>query len=139
MTYLPNWLRKFVEERASERCEYCQAQKSIVMSLEIDHVIPLSAGGDSKSDNLCLACRSCNGFKFAFVTGTDPETGEETSLFHPRTDFWDDHFRWSSEGSRMLGLTAIGRATISRLRLNRADAVDARRHWVEAGWHPPRD
>lgn len=39
----------------------------------------------------------------------------------------------------MLGLTAIGRATISRLRLNRADAVDARRHWVEAGWHPPRD
>ena len=137
MTYLPIWLRQLVEERANERCEYCLAQKRIVVTLEIDHVMPLSKGGSSTGDNLCLACKSCNGFKFAFVTGTDPETGEDSPLFNPRSNDWKTHFGWSSDGAQVIGLTAIGRATINRLRLNRPDAVDARKAWVEARWHPP--
>jgi len=107
------------------------------MSLEIDHVIPISAGGDSTNDNLCLACRHCNSYKFAFVSGADPETGEETALFHPRVESWGQHFAWSQDGTSIIALTAIGRATVSRLRLNRTDAVNARRLWVQAGWHPP--
>lgn len=107
------------------------------MSLEIDHVIPVSSGGETRIDNLCLAYSSCNGFKSAFVTGPDPETGKETRLFHPRTDNWRDHIAWSVDGTRMLGLTAVGRATIARLRLNRPDVLDTRKIWAEAGWHPP--
>lgn len=137
MAYAPIWLRKLVEERAGARCEYCSAPKQIVMSLEIDHVIPVSGGGQTQIDNLCLACRSCNGFKSAFVTGVDPETGEETRLFHPRRDNWRDHFAWTVDGTRMLGLTAVGRATIARLRMNRPDVLDTRKIWAEAGWHPP--
>ena len=137
MTYVPIRLRNVVEERASERCEYCLAQKSIVMFLEIDHVIPTAAGGETEMENLCLACRGCNGFKFAFVSGVDPETEEETPLFHPRMDRWAEHFRWANAGTRIIGLTAIGRATVDRLRMNRPDVVDARKIWVEAGWHPP--
>lgn len=137
MTYVPFWLRKLVEDRANEQCEYCQAQKRIVMSLEIDHVIPLSIGGQSTGDNLCLACKSCNGFKSAFVTSIDPAIGNQTPLFHPRSDIWSDHFRWSMDGIRVIGLTAIGRSTVNRLRMNRPDAVDARSVWRQAGWHPP--
>ncbi len=137
MAYAPIWLRQLVEERAGSRCEYCSARKRIVMSLEIDHVIPVSSGGETRIDNLCLAYSSCNGFKSAFVTGPDPETGKETRLFHPRTDNWRDHIAWSVDGTRMLGLTAVGRATIARLRLNRPDVLDTRKIWAEAGWHPP--
>lgn len=136
MAYVPIWLRKLVEERAGSRCEYCSARKQIVISLEIDHVIPLSAGGETQVDNLCLACRSCNSFKSAFVTGPDPESGDVARLFHPRTDEWRDHFAWSNDGALMIGLTAIGRATIARLRMNRPDVVETRRIWAEAGWHP---
>ena len=126
MTYLPAWLRTLVEKRALGRCEYCQAHKRIVMSLEVDHVLPLTAGGVSDIDNLCLACRGCNGFKRAFISGPDPETGQVTRLYNPHTDVWIEHFRWMHGGTRIHGLTAVGRATIRRLKMNRADAVSAR-------------
>ena len=109
------------------------------MALEIDHIIPVSLGGESISDNLCLAWRNCNSFKLAFVSGIDPETGDETALFNPRESRWDMHFAWTRNGTEIIGLTAIGRATIDRLRMNRADAVAARTVWVEAGWRPPLD
>lgn len=137
MAHIPNYLREQIVERASGRCEYCQTQQVIVVSMEIDHIVPEAAGGETKLDNLCLACVGCNGFKLAFQTGIDPETNEETSLFNPRVQDWNDHFRWSEDGLRVVGLTAIGRATIMRLRMNRQGVAASRRRWVEAGWHPP--
>ena len=38
----------------------------------------------------------------------------------------------------IIGLTAIGRATVETLKTNNVFIVPARRHWVEAGWHPPQ-
>ena len=38
----------------------------------------------------------------------------------------------------IVGLTAIGRATVEALKMNNEFIVPARRHWVEAGWHPPQ-
>ncbi len=38
---------------------------------------------------------------------------------------------------RYFGLTATGRATIQRLKMNRPAVVGARKEWLEAGWHPP--
>jgi hypothetical protein len=58
-------------------------------------------------------------------------------LFNPRTQHWYEHFRWSEDGAYIIGLTAIGRATVETLKMNSAYIVPARRHWVEAGWHPP--
>lgn len=37
------------------------------------------------------------------------------------------------------GVTPIGRATVAALRMNRPLPVRARRVWVAAGMHPPRD
>jgi HNH endonuclease len=37
------------------------------------------------------------------------------------------------------GLTPVGRATVEALRINNEIAVEVRRNWVLAGWHPPSD
>ena len=84
MTPIPTNLRQEVIERASDRCEYCQAPLAVVIEMEIDHIIPESAGGPTESENLCVTCVSCNGFKLAFQQAEDPETGEIVPVFNPR-------------------------------------------------------
>lgn len=71
-------------------------------------------------------------FKRDFVSAIDPDSGVETALFNPRTQNWTDHFRWNDENTRLIGLSAVGRATVSRLRMNRSGAVRARQRWVDA-------
>lgn len=60
-------------------------------------------------------------------------------LFNPREQRWDAHFAWTANGEEIIGLTASGRATVTALRLNREVLVRARRLWVAAGVHPPKD
>lgn len=102
--------------------------------MQVDHIDP--SGGDTL-DNLALACWSCNNYKRQAVTAVDPQTNQNVSLFHPRKDQWSDHFQWSESSIRIEGLTAVGRATIDRLKINRAIIVVARKRWVDAGYHPP--
>jgi hypothetical protein len=66
----------------------------------------------------------------------EPRTGHAVRIFNPRTDIWHEHFRWSRDSSHVMGRTAIGRATIQRLRLNRPPLVLARRIWARHGLHP---
>jgi hypothetical protein len=139
MAHISAALRHEVTERARGRCEYCQTQQEIVVSMEIDHIVPEAAGGETISENLCLACIGCNGFKLDFQSGIDPDTSQEAPLFNPRTQTWTDHFQWSDDGLRLIGLTTTGRATITRLQMNRDAVVNSRRRWVEVGWHPPHD
>lgn len=138
MAYISESLRQEVTDRARGRCEYCQTQQVIVVSMEIDHIVPESVGGETTLDNLCLACVGCNGFKLDFQSGIDPETEQEVRLFNPRNQEWHNHFQWSDDGLEVIGLSATGRATIARLRMNRDAVVNSRRRWVEAGWHPPQ-
>ncbi|WP_437497284.1 HNH endonuclease [Sorangium sp. So ce1099] len=89
--------------------------------------------------NLWLACSLCNDHKGNRIAALDPHTGEMVRLFDPRRQRWLDHFSWSSEGAHIIGKTPTGRATVSAVRLNRAELVVARRGWVIAGWHPPEE
>ena len=73
------------------------------------------------------------------IAAADPQTGEIVRIFDPRREAWTDHFGWSTEGDLILGKTPTGRATIAAIRLNRAELVEARRAWIIAGWHPPKD
>ena len=136
MPYISDEMRRQVEERAKGRCEYCQTQRAIVVSMQVDHVRPVADGGETVLENLCLACVSCNGSKLDTQSAVDPETGESVSLFNPRQQDWSDHFSWSDDKTEIVGLTAVGRATVIRLRMNRETIVDARKLWVYAGWHP---
>ena len=60
------------------------------------------------------------------------------TCFNPRLDAWEGHFEWIDLGLRIAGKTAIGRATVNALHLNRNHLVIARQGWVAVGWHPPR-
>lgn len=106
-------------------------------ALEIEHLMPRSQGGSDEEDNLWLSCSLCNRYKGAQTSATDSLTGDAVQLFNPRYGDWDEHFRWSVDGIRIEGLTPTGRATVEALKLNNELAVEVRRNWLRAGWHPP--
>ena len=123
-------------EFAEPCCAYCcSPEKLLGMHLEVDHIIPESEGGRAEMDNLCLCCRSCNGFKWNRITGRDLETGRRARLFHPRRQKWEAHFEWSEDRLYIVGLTASGRATIEALRMNNDLIVNLRRLWVVLSLH----
>jgi hypothetical protein len=133
-------LRELVSLADRNRCAYCQtSEANCGIPLTIDHIQPISKGGETLLENLCLACRSCNEFKATLTEAEDLLTGETVPLFNPRAQSWSEHFRWSADATRVEGLTAIGRATIIALRMNREAILATRARWVWGGWHPPVD
>ena len=124
-----------VSRRAGGRCEYCLAPQ-VVISIrhEVEHIIPLCRGGNHLPENLALACCACNGYKGAATENFDALTGESVRLFNPRTDVWSEHFEIERTNGMIEPLTAIGRVTVGRLRLNAARHRRARKQWLEWGW-----
>lgn len=132
-------LRKLVRDTAENRCEYCQTlQEMTLATFHLDHIIPQASGGSSDFENLCLSCPFCNEFKAGKFRATDPQSGRQVQLFNPRRDRWLRHFRWSPDGTQLIGRTARGRATVVALRMNNQIARTARRFWVASGIHPPK-
>jgi hypothetical protein len=128
-------LRERVKKAAKNRCGYCLSPQKLVMArLEIEHIIPLSKGGTDEEDNLWLACPYCNGHKADKIDEIDPETTQRVSLFNPQTQSWFEHFKWSKDGLKVIGLTPTGRATVIALHLDSdKDAINTRRAWVSVG------
>lgn len=134
----PSWntIKKLVHDRAHGCCEYCQtSEANIGQAMHIEHIDPV--GGDTP-DNLCLSCSNCNLSKAKATTAIDPETGERVILFNPRRQTWSEHFEWSDNGERLRGRTAVGRATVGRLKMNQERVIIARRRWIIGGFHPPQ-
>ena len=105
-----------------------------IVEFPIDHIRPRTAGGETLLDNLALACPRCNGHKWAFVVGFDPDSGLEHPLFNPRIQNWNTHFEWAKDGSlRIEGKTATGRATVQRLKMNAEEILAIRRLLVDLG------
>ena len=126
-----------VARRAAHRCEYCRAPEAVFnFPFEVEHVIPVSHKGIDEQANLALACRSCNIHKASHLTGFNDVTQEETVLFNPRLDRWDDHFRIDKETGAIPAETGIGRATVSRLKMNRDTQLVARLRWMQLGLFP---
>jgi hypothetical protein len=138
---LPVALDRRVRARAKDRCGYCLAPQRLVLApLEIEHIIPVARGGSDDEDNLWLGCPVCNGHKAAKTHAADPDTGASVPLFNPRSQQWAEHFRWSDDGIRVVGLTQTGRATVVALHLDDDPlALMVRSNWAAAGWHPPTD
>ena len=130
--------RRLVIERAQERCEYCHCRSDYATeTFAIDHIIPVSHGGNDEVDNLALACSGCNGRKYNKLAGVDPTSGEMVPLFNPRLQHWQEHFAWSKDYTEIIGLTASGRATIFALQMNRQNVINIRKAMFIMGVHPP--
>jgi hypothetical protein len=138
--YISETVRRRVAEEARYRCGYCQTLQIVVgYPLHVEHIIPEAANGPSTPENLWLACCVCNNYKGIQTHARDPITQTDAPLFNPRTQVWSEHFAWSEDGTLVIGLTPVGRATVLALRLNTPFRVYSRQRWVSAGWHPPRD
>jgi hypothetical protein len=130
-------LERLVWRRAKNRCEYCQMLQAYDdLPFQIDHIIARKHHGLTIARNLALACFLCNNHKGPNIAGRDPRTGRIVRLFHPRRHKWEEHFRW--DGARLMGSTAIGRATIAVLEINLLHRVAFRQALIEEGVFPPQ-
>lgn len=135
MTQVSVRLRALVAARALQSCEYCLVHADYAaFAHEVDHVIARKHGGATDAENLAYACAQCNRCKGSDVAAPDPEDGVITPLFHPRTMMWEDHFRL--DGSRIVPLTASGRATVRLLQLNQIDRLLLRKELLSKGRYP---
>ncbi len=137
---VPTDLRALVRRRAGALCEYCHAPEAWqYVEFTVEHIVPVAMGGETTAANLALSCFSCNRRKWDRQSGVDPTVGREHRLFHPRTDDWNKHFAWSRDGLWIVGQTAVGRATMAALDLNRERLRQIRAADVEVGRHPPTE
>jgi HNH endonuclease len=137
--YVSVGLQCRIRDRFANYCAYCQTAEALTaMTFEFEHILPLSAGGQTIWENLCLACPTCNRHKADRQTAVDPFTGQNVPLFHPQRQVWVDHFKWSEDALEIVGLTSSGRATIVTLQMNRSQLVGVRKLWVKLEEHPPK-
>lgn len=136
---IPSTLQQEVRQRANYLCEYCHtAEQWQYVPFTVDHIIPLDGGGHDTLDNLALACFHCNRRKSNYVAASDPSSGEETAIFNPRQHLWHEHFIWTEDGLYLVGQTAIGRATVQFLNLNRERVIRIRAADTMVNRHPPK-
>jgi hypothetical protein len=129
-------LRRQVEERAHQCCEYCLIPQDLAASRhQVDHVIAEKHGGQTTLDNLALSCTVCNRRKGSDIGSLDPDSGTLIPLFNPRPQPWSDHFQL--DGMHIIGLTAAGRTTVTFLQLNAVERLVERAAWIRAGRYPP--
>jgi HNH endonuclease len=123
--------------RAGHRCEYCHAPEAVFnFPLEVEHIVPLSRGGNDSTANWALACRACNLYKATHLTGSDPESHAVVRLFHPREDRWEEHFQVGIQSGEIVGCSPVGRATVTRLEMNSMAQMTARQQWMRLGFFP---
>ncbi|MCY7375859.1 MAG: HNH endonuclease [Pyrinomonadaceae bacterium] len=133
-------IRRDVIERAKGFCEYCRSNSRFADSpFDVEHILPESKGGATMLENLALACHGCNLSKSNKIEFLDAMTDKMVSLFNPRIDVWSEHFVWTSDYSEVVGITAVGRATVEALNLNRDGLVNQRKVLHKYGKHPPDD
>lgn len=133
-------LKAEVQAQAHGCCEYCWSQEEYSPDpFSVEHITPLSRGGNDELENLAFACQGCNNRKYVNTEAVDPASGELAPLFHPRRDLWPQHFAWNDDYTLVIGVSATGRATVARLALNRKGLVNLRRVLREQGLHPLSD
>ena len=131
-TYIPATLRRLVEEQADRCCEYCLLPANVAFfPHEVDHVIAEKHGGATHAANLAYTCWRCNRHKGTDLGSFDPQTGEFSFLFNPRTQQWADHF--ILDGGRLVGQTPEGRTTAHLLQFNIDERVAERQRLIGLG------
>ena len=111
-----------VRERADFACEYCGVSEVDSGGiLTVDHFQPSAKGGSDSADNLIYCCHRCNEYKSDYW----PQEPDAPRLWNPRREASTLHSAEDEEGS-LIALTATGRFTLQRLRLNRPPLITNR-------------
>jgi hypothetical protein len=134
-TYISVELRRLVATRADRICEYCLIHEDdTVFGCQVDHIIGEKHGGPTIADNLAFACTFCNRYKGSDIGSIVWATGEYCRFFHPRIDFWVDHF--ALDDLHISPLTAIGEVTARILDLNSSERLLERQALQDVGRYP---
>jgi 5-methylcytosine-specific restriction endonuclease McrA len=64
-------------------CRYCGASRENGAVLELDHVVPVAAGGGNEASNLVTACTECNAGKGDLRLGVDVGHSANTQIPDP--------------------------------------------------------
>lgn len=132
-------LRQKVIKRAKGFCEYCRSNSAFSQDpFDIEHILPVAVEGTNEFSNLALACHGCNLYKSNKTEGHDDLSEEIVRFFNPRADVWKDHFAWTKKFTVIIGLTPIGRVTVSELKMNRKGLVNQRKILCAFDIHPPK-
>jgi hypothetical protein len=103
----------------------------------VDHVVAEKHGGVTEAANLAYTCWRCNRHKGTDLGSFDPQTGEFSFLFNPRTQQWAHHFNLND--GHLLGQTPIGRTTARLLQFNINERMAERQRLIALGQYmPPR-
>ncbi|MEM1359091.1 MAG: HNH endonuclease [Bacteroidota bacterium] len=127
---IPVAVKQLVIARANAVCEYCKyPEEDSFFVFHIEHIRSIKHGGTDDESNLAYSCPPCNHAK-----GSDVGTfvGKEevlVRLFHPRKDVWEDHFLW--DGTRIVGTTLVGKATVQLLKFNDVDRLVERQRIIQ--------
>lgn len=140
MSKIKRELDRQIRETSKNRCGYCLTPQILTShKLEIEHIFPISKGGISEKENLCLACRHCNLHKSSRIYGFDAISAKRVRLFNPNSQNWSEHFIWDKEKTSIIGKTPCGRATVYALKLNDDLQKNARRVWKLTNLFPPKE
>lgn len=134
----PRFSRQNVYIRDGFRCQYCHDMGSL-LTLTLDHLIPLARGGKTSWENIVTACKACNLRKGA---RTIEELGLRLMRLPERP-----HFKSTALFALRYGLTSrnipepwVGYVDLSLsnrlLEIRTLDAVDESNHVGTALWGP---
>ena len=116
---LPEDLWQQVRQRAGGACEYCGVTETDSAGpLTVDHFQPRACGGTDELTNLLYCCWRCNLYKADYW----PAQPGDAMLWNPRVEPVAAHWLLLADAT-LYPLTATGRFTIARLRLNRPPLV----------------
>jgi hypothetical protein len=129
--YISDNLRKQVENRAENLCEYCLIPiEETYFGGEIDHIISLKHNGQTILENLALACQPCNRNKGSDLGSNAEASNILTRFYNPRIDDWSEHFQ-VNEDAEITSLTEIGEVTIRILKFNDFERLLERQGLIE--------
>jgi HNH endonuclease len=136
-SYVSAELRRQVEERAGNTCEYCLMQaRDTFFGCQVDHIIAEKHRGLIELENLALACAVCNRAKGTDIASLVPGTDRLVRLFNPRVDRWDDHFQICAESLQIEPLSETGVVTANLLGFNEIERILERQSLVQIGRFP---
>ncbi len=128
-------IRRFVKERAKNRCEYCRIHEDdSFLTFEVEHIISQKHGGGNELENLALACPQCNQFKGTDLTTFLDNYDDIVALFNPRRQDWFECFQ--VKNGLLLGNNKIAKATIKLLKLNTTERIIIRQILMKANRYP---
>lgn len=131
--YISDALRKQVEYRADNICEYCLIPiEETYFGGEIDHIIGIKHSGETVLENLAFACQPCNRNKGSDLGSNSATTNILTRFYNPRIDTWTEHFRLN-EDAEIKPLTEIGEVTARIFKFNDFERVLERQGLIELG------